>query len=119
VSNEALRKISSNLSRISEYTKNGEAKGIYAFTVDSGTRADFAARSFNPAIGIDEDPATGVAAGPLGAYADKYIFKGTKPNLVVEQGASMGMNSTLLVELGDEIRVGGYAASFGQTEVDI
>ena len=30
--------------------------------------------NFNPFAGIDEDPITGVAAGALGVYADKYNF---------------------------------------------
>jgi PhzF family phenazine biosynthesis protein len=119
VSGEALRRIDPNLSQIAEYTKNGHVRGIYAFSVNSGTDSDITARFFNPAIGIDEDPATGVAAGPLGAYADKYIFKGTKSNLVIEQGATLGMSSTLYVEVAGEIKVGGYAASFGETEIEV
>ncbi len=45
-----------------------------------------------PGSGIDEDPATGSASGPLGAFAVKY-------GLVSEQGTKMGRQSTIHIRL--------------------
>jgi PhzF family phenazine biosynthesis protein len=47
--------------------------GFFAFTFDSGEEGVLAAgRMFAPAIGIAEDPVTGNANGPLGAYLTRY-----------------------------------------------
>ena len=70
-------------------------------------------RMFGPGHGIAEDPATGGAAGPLGAY---WLAHGlTKPNtpLVFTQGVEMGRPSELLVEVGTSIRVAGACVPIG------
>jgi trans-2,3-dihydro-3-hydroxyanthranilate isomerase len=75
------------------------------------------ARMFAPFIGVSEDPATGSAAGALGAY---LVARGLVPaeptaRIVVEQGYEMGRPSTLYVEVDAddagpvEVRVGGKA----------
>lgn len=47
--------------------------GFYAFTFDSGEAGILTSgRMFAPAIGIPEDPVTGNANGPLGAYLTRY-----------------------------------------------
>lgn len=47
--------------------------GYYAFTFDSGEDGILVSgRMFAPAIGIREDPVTGNANGPLGAYLTRY-----------------------------------------------
>jgi trans-2,3-dihydro-3-hydroxyanthranilate isomerase len=56
-------------------------------------------------LGIGEDPATGSAAGPLGAYLAKHA--GCE-RLVIRQGEEMGRQSLLEVEMVDgRPRVGG------------
>ncbi len=116
----ALRKIQPDFAGITQYTQNHTAAGLYAFTAETPTRrGDLATRFFNPMIGINEDPATGVAAGPMGCYADKYIFKGSKKQLIIEQGFDMGMSSTIYVDVADKVLVGGYGVSFGEREVGV
>jgi trans-2,3-dihydro-3-hydroxyanthranilate isomerase len=63
------------------------------------------ARSFTRTIEMGEDPATGSAAGPLGAY----LFARTGcERLVIRQGEEMGRPSVLEVEMeGGRSRVGG------------
>lgn len=69
--------------------------GCYLFVVH-GDRAR--ARLFAPGFGVEEDPATGSAAGPLGAYCCEYGL--TEPGrLRVEQGANVGRPSVLLVDV--------------------
>lgn len=120
VSLKALRKIQPDLARISTYSKEKNIGGLYVFTTESfTTHADMYTRSFDPLVGIDEDAATGVAAGPLGCYADKYIFKGSKKQFIIEQGFDMGKDSTLYVDTEEAVRVGGYAVSFGYKALEI
>jgi trans-2,3-dihydro-3-hydroxyanthranilate isomerase len=70
-------------------------------------------RMFGPGHGITEDPATGGAAGPLGAY---WLAHGlAKPNapLVFTQGVEMGRPSEILVEAGTSVRVAGACVPIG------
>ena len=81
----------------------------------------FRCRMFAPSQGISEDPATGSAAGPLGAYAVVHglVVPGAPARLEVEQGVEMGRPSRLYVEVeGDPsdipaVRVGGECVSMG------
>ncbi|MFT8363129.1 MAG: PhzF family phenazine biosynthesis isomerase [Sporolactobacillus sp.] len=55
-----------SLSRLSEAIK---CNGYYVYTLDSDDQdVLIRGRMFAPAIGINEDPVTGNANGPLGAY---------------------------------------------------
>jgi trans-2,3-dihydro-3-hydroxyanthranilate isomerase len=50
-----------------------EAHGVYVFTTEEGSdRATTYSRMFAPELGITEDPATGGACGPLGAYLVRH-----------------------------------------------
>jgi trans-2,3-dihydro-3-hydroxyanthranilate isomerase len=54
-----------------------------------------------PGSGIDEDPATGSASGPLGAYAIKYGLVPRSPSVSItsEQGTKMGRQSIIHIRL--------------------
>jgi trans-2,3-dihydro-3-hydroxyanthranilate isomerase len=71
--------------------------GIFMFAVAGKNR--LYSRMF--ALDIAEDPATGSAAGPLGAFAVKYglVEREPKVSLVSEQGTKMGRQSFLHIEL--------------------
>jgi trans-2,3-dihydro-3-hydroxyanthranilate isomerase len=56
------------------------------------------ARSFTRTAQMGEDPATGSAAGPLGAYLNQRIGTG---RLLIRQGEEMGRPSLLEVEMAD------------------
>lgn len=72
---ETLNKMNPNydaLSRLSELIK---CNGYYVFTVNSqDSDILIHGRMFAPAIGINEDPVTGNANGPLGAYLVHHNF---------------------------------------------
>lgn len=75
--------------------------GVYVFSVEPGTSGEgrrAKARLFAPVAGIVEDPATGSAAGPLGAYLVRH---GVIPSgrLTISQGVEMGRPSTLVVDV--------------------
>jgi len=84
-------------------------EGLYLFAVtDQGATA----RMFDAGHGIGEDPATGSAAGPLGAYLAEHGLAGMPGSILVRQGEFVGRPSELLVQVRDErgrwrVRVGG------------
>jgi trans-2,3-dihydro-3-hydroxyanthranilate isomerase len=88
--------------------------GVFVFTAEWPSGAY--SRMFAPhTSGIPEDPATGSASGPLGAYLIQHglLAPGDPAQIVSEQGAKMGRPSFVHVRLrardGDvsDIRVGG------------
>lgn len=74
-------------------------------------------RMFGPAFGIAEDPATGSASGPLGAYLVNYgiVAAAETVKIVSEQGFEMGRPSLIHITLTMEgkrlqqVEVGGYS----------
>ncbi|MDP9380453.1 MAG: PhzF family phenazine biosynthesis protein [Chloroflexota bacterium] len=78
-------------------------------------------RFFAPELGISEDPATGSAAGALGAYLFAHRALPTDGDVLhftVHQGIEMGRPSEIEVEvaggpdgLPTEVRVGGAAVT--------
>jgi trans-2,3-dihydro-3-hydroxyanthranilate isomerase len=80
-------------------------------------------RYFAPAAGIHEDPATGSAAGPLGAHLVVTGRLAAGEELVVHQGEKMMRPSTLFVrafaESGEitRVTVGGSAVVIGRGEL--
>lgn len=81
------------------------------------------ARMFAPTLGVLEDPATGSAAGALGAYLVRHgvLEAHTTTHLIVEQGHEMGRPSTIYVEVDKgtdggpgEVRVGGQAVEVAE-----
>ena len=70
-------------------------------------------RMFGPAHGIAEDPATGGAAGPLGAYWLAHGLMQPNAPLVFTQGVEMGRPSELLVEADTSVRVAGACVPIG------
>jgi len=74
-----------------------DCAGAYVFTLDGATAT---ARSFCPGAGVPEDPATGSAAGALGAFLSAQ--GATQPvdgvrTLTIAQGASMNRPSEIAV----------------------
>jgi trans-2,3-dihydro-3-hydroxyanthranilate isomerase len=95
-------------------------------TVDP--KATVHCRMFAPGLGVPEDPATGSAAGALGAYMVRNRLvepKGGMARITVEQGIEIGRPSRIYVEVAlsaaggeiDEIRVGGQAVTVIRGEV--
>lgn len=79
-------------------------------------KSSFHARMFAPAMGVDEDPATGAATAAFaGAIAefDRPVDGNTR--LIIEQGIEFGRPSQITLEIDmeggeiDAVRIGGYA----------
>ncbi len=84
------------------------------------------ARMWAPALGIEEDPATGAAcAGLVGAMASKPDFGGTTYHLSIQQGVSMGRRSEIEAEarksgnVVTSVSVGGAAAYIASGEIEV
>jgi PhzF family phenazine biosynthesis protein len=84
-------------------------QGAYLFSLetrDPGSAAH--ARAFFPGIGIAEDPATGSAAGPLGALLASRRLIPEGAWTVIEQGDEIGRPSRIEVRVsGDQVEVAG------------
>lgn len=105
----------------------GEPNMVYMFTPETTSPArQIHSRMFAPHVAdIPEDPATGVAAGPMGAYAARYNVLPRQPEMrfVIEQGIEMGRPSFISVEVKTDgeaitnIRIGGQAVIVGEGEI--
>ena len=95
------------------------ADTLYFFAVRGV--GDVMARMFDPGIGIGEDPATGSAVGPLGAYLAEHGLAGAADgaHILVAQGEMVNRPSFLHVDVerdgdGWSVRVGGGVRIVGQ-----
>jgi len=94
-----------------------QAESLYLFTVRGDGNA--MARMFDRGANIGEDPATGSAAGPLGAYLATHALAGLPGTVVVAQGEMVGRPSFLHVEVQPHadsfsVRVGGGVRIVGE-----
>jgi PhzF family phenazine biosynthesis protein len=94
---DAVRAAHPHLDKVAAITEAAGASAIYVFAID-GPRSAIA-RFFDPAIGQSEDPATGSAAGPLGAYLAE---RGLTGELRIHQGENVGRPSLLRADPQDE-----------------
>jgi trans-2,3-dihydro-3-hydroxyanthranilate isomerase len=91
---------------------------IFLFAMSSpGSAHTVHSRMFAPEFGIVEDPATGIASGPLGCYLLRYslLGPGAATRIISLQGAAMGRPSRIHVEIASrdgeitQVKVGGRA----------
>ena len=125
-----LRRCRVNAALLAETYERVGATGCYPFsreTIEIGA-ARAHARLFAPADNISEDPATGSAAGALGAYLVHHGVANVEAidgsfRFVIEQGDFMNRPSRINIEvkgkLGsiDEVRVGGPSVVVARGEV--
>ncbi|WP_259067073.1 PhzF family phenazine biosynthesis protein [Mucilaginibacter sp. X4EP1] len=78
-------------------------EGCYLFTTNDVADGFLAeSRFFNPGIGIDEDPATGTAAGPLAGYLQQLGYINKNQDYQILQGAYVNQPSTIHVKVADD-----------------
>jgi trans-2,3-dihydro-3-hydroxyanthranilate isomerase len=102
---------------------NLEELPVFVFSPESADDdATVYSRMFAPCFGIPEDPATGAASGPLGAYLLHYnaVPADAASRLVNLQGVRMGRPSRICIALSsragvlEEVHVGGEAVVVGE-----
>ncbi len=114
----ALKTVASlkpDLNGLLDFMKEMECEaGVYIFTHETIDKAaDIHARFFAPDVGVAEDPATGSAAGALGAYlAENQGLPHQDGKFIVEQGIEIGRPSIIHVQIqksekGLIVKVGG------------
>ncbi|HEV8622150.1 MAG TPA: PhzF family phenazine biosynthesis protein [Actinomycetota bacterium] len=110
-----LRRATRNDEALRALWKHHGPDCIYLFALtDQGATA----RLFDAGLGIGEDPATGSAAGPLGAYLAARGVGGMPGKLAIRQGDQVGRPSVLHVEVEPEgdswsVRVSGGVVIVG------
>ncbi len=111
-----LRNSHRNEEALIDIRKRYGLDAIYLFALtDEGATA----RLFDVGFGIGEDPATGSAAGPLGAYLAAAGAGGMPGRLVIRQGDQVGRPSVLYVDVRPDadswvVEVGGGVAIVGE-----
>ena len=101
---------------------------LFLFTLEPGEpEATVYSRMFAPQFGIAEDPATGGACGPLGAYLvhHGFVCGDASQHILSMQGVKMGRPSRIHVAIGGtrermtDVRVGGEAVLVARGELVI
>ena len=119
---ETLRRAARNDRAIGRAIRGSGGAELYLFAIDEG--GGVVARMFEEGFDIGEDPATGSAAGPLGAYLAEHGLAGMPGSVLIRQGEQVGRPSELHVEARREVgawrvRVGGGVHVVGRGEFDL
>ncbi len=126
---ETLNSLTPDLNRLASLNKRIGGNGYFVFTFDSDDEDILThGRMFAPAMGIPEDPVTGNANGPLGAYLVRHnllkapdgrvTFKGKQGEAVERPGVA-----TVIVRVRNgnavQVQVSGRAVVAFKTEIEI
>ncbi len=114
--------------RLEGLARKAGSGAALVFTRETTSDAAFHLRVFAPTEGVPEDPATGSAAGPLGAWALRHRVlepgEGGTLRFACEQGLEMGRPSRIEVEIAgtpggvaERVRVGGLSVAAGEGEL--
>jgi PhzF family phenazine biosynthesis protein len=94
---EILKNIKPDHTLISQISEELDLIGFYVFSTDTSSPIrDATTRMFAPRYGIEEEAATGMAAGPLACYLFD-ILGIKKERMLIEQGWFMGQQSPSLI----------------------
>jgi PhzF family phenazine biosynthesis protein len=99
VANEiTLQKIQPDMEKIRKYSEKHNLIGYYIFSLSAEENINASTRMFAPLYGIDEESATGMAAGPLACYLFANNFT-TQTELTIKQGEYMLLPSPSLINV--------------------
>ncbi len=126
---ETLNKMMPNYDSLSKLSKIIKCNGYYVFTINP-QHSDILVhgRMFAPAIGINEDPVTGNANGPLGAYLVHHNLVKHNDSLFkfkVKQGEAIKRPGTIEVEIKIEnkepleVKISGNAVIIFKSELSL
>ncbi|MFW9984667.1 MAG: PhzF family phenazine biosynthesis protein [Candidatus Odinarchaeota archaeon] len=100
---DAVQKAEPNASLIMQTLKDQLSAEITLLSTETvNTDSDVHVRMFAPGAGVLEDPATGSAAGPVGAYVEHHnlLRRDTKGQpIIIEQGYEMRRPSQLIAQV--------------------
>jgi trans-2,3-dihydro-3-hydroxyanthranilate isomerase len=125
-SNEVVDRATMNRAAWAATLSRAWSPHIFFFAGDLRDGGKLYARMWGPALGIEEDPATGSACAALvGVMALKHDFGGTAYRLSIQQGVSMGRRSEIEAEarksggIVTSVSVGGAAANIASGEIEV
>jgi PhzF family phenazine biosynthesis protein len=128
-SRQRLNGLTPNYNDLADLSKHIRCNGYFVFTFDSdNTEFLTHGRMFAPAVGINEDPVTGNANGPLGGYLiqNRIVdFTGNLFEFNGSQGEKIGRPGVVKVsvkienELPSVIQIKGDAVVIFKTEIEI
>ncbi|MFY0759808.1 PhzF family phenazine biosynthesis protein [Metabacillus dongyingensis] len=112
------------------FSANKDTQHIFVFTQETvNPSSTVHGRMFAPAMGITEDPATGNASGPLGAYLIEHALIPFNENgtytIRSEQGLEMGRPSFVDISISKEgndykkVKIGGACVKVGEGKIFI
>jgi PhzF family phenazine biosynthesis protein len=128
-STDMLHSLHPNYDRLARLSRSIQCNGYYVFTrASEDSDILIHGRMFAPAIGINEDPVTGNANGPLGAYLVHHGLvrhDGRTFKFKAMQGEAIGRTGIIEVEVaieGDEpvkVMISGSATVVFKTEISL
>jgi len=125
-SNEAVDRAAVNRAAWTATLSRAWSPNLFFFAGDLRDGGNLYARMCAPALGVEEDPATGSACAALvGAMASKHDFDGTAYRLSIQQGVSMGRRSEIEAEarksggVVTSVSVGGATAYIASGEIEV
>lgn len=127
-SRDLINNLNPNFNELAELSDLIGCNGYYLYTTDSDDGDILVhGRMFAPAIGINEDPVTGNANGPLGAYLAYYNladFEGDIFRFKAKQGEAIGRTGIIEVEVEIKdkkpslVRISGNAVIAFKSEIE-
>lgn len=125
---DKLHALQPDLAKLAEISRRIDCNGYYVFVLTPTDEHLVHGRMFAPAIGIAEDPVTGNANGPLGAYLVRHRLASPAEGTLVfraRQGEAMGRPGVVDVSVDVEdgspktVRVAGQAVIVYQSTLDL
>nr|WP_300089946.1 PhzF family phenazine biosynthesis protein [Sedimentibacter sp.] len=109
-SKDILNNIQADLKLIEDFSIEKDVVGYHVYSMEG---KNLYARNFAPAVGINEECATGTSNGALGSLL--FIKRIISGNMEVIQGESMNQKSLIFVQVSEnnhtlDVRVGGKAS---------
>jgi trans-2,3-dihydro-3-hydroxyanthranilate isomerase len=110
------------LDRLRRLSRGG-SEAVFLFSAErANDKATVYCRMFAPSLGVDEDPATGSASGPLGCYLVRHrvVAPEQAGSILSLQGVKMGRPSHIHISIGlaggaiASVQVGGEAVLAGE-----
>jgi PhzF family phenazine biosynthesis protein len=118
-----------NLHAMAQFLANRSLNGVCVFTTETVDRTSAVhSRFFAPNFGINEDPVTGSANGPLGVYLfERGLIEASGPTVTVvgEQGDAIGRKGRVTIQLSLQgtrvvaLQIGGRAITVIDGELQL
>jgi trans-2,3-dihydro-3-hydroxyanthranilate isomerase len=110
-----------NFFTMSQFLTNRSLRGLCVFTTETiDRRSSVHSRFFAPTLGINEDPVTGSANGPLGVYLfeqGELDRTGETVTIIGEQGDAIGRKGRVIIQMTVQekkvtsLKIGGRAVT--------